>query len=37
MLEGWFLWLMLAWIVIMIVLLSIAGFFMFSQIFKKAA
>nr|MDH3154276.1 DUF2621 family protein [Bacillus licheniformis] len=36
MLEGWFLWLMLAWIVIMIVLLSIGGFFMFRKFLKKA-
>ncbi|WIX00650.1 DUF2621 family protein [Bacillus licheniformis] len=35
MLEGWFLWLMLAWIVIMIVLLSIGGFFMFRKFLKR--
>lgn len=36
MLEGWFLWLMLAWIVIMIVLLSIGGFFMFRKFLKRS-
>ncbi|MFT0801000.1 DUF2621 family protein [Bacillus swezeyi] len=35
MLEGWFLWLMLAWIITMIVLLSIGGFFMFRKFLKR--
>ncbi|ATH91816.1 hypothetical protein ACH95_04345 [Bacillus glycinifermentans] len=35
MLEGWFLWLMLLWIVTMIVLLSIGGFFMFRKFLKR--
>ncbi|MCY8565680.1 DUF2621 family protein, partial [Bacillus sonorensis] len=35
MLEGWFLWLMLFWIVTMVVLLSIGGFFMFRKFLKR--
>ncbi|MFN2747319.1 MULTISPECIES: DUF2621 family protein [Bacillus] len=35
MLEGWFLWLIIAWIMIMIVLLSIGGFFMFRKFLKR--
>ncbi|NPC92906.1 DUF2621 family protein [Bacillus sp. WMMC1349] len=35
MLEGWILWLMLLWIVMMIVFLSIGGFFMFRKFLKR--
>ncbi|MCY9190388.1 DUF2621 family protein, partial [Bacillus mojavensis] len=35
MLEGWFLWFILFWVITMIVLLSIGGFFMFRKFLKR--
>ncbi|WP_424162574.1 DUF2621 domain-containing protein [Bacillus amyloliquefaciens] len=35
MLEGWFMWLILFWVVVMIGLLSIGGFFMFRKFLKR--
>ncbi|PLR94831.1 DUF2621 domain-containing protein [Bacillus sp. T33-2] len=35
MLEGWFLWFILAWVVILVGLFAIGGFFMFRKFLKK--
>lgn len=35
MLEGWFLWFILLWIITLIVLLAIGGFFMFRKFLKR--
>ncbi|MCY7985664.1 DUF2621 domain-containing protein, partial [Bacillus inaquosorum] len=35
MLEGWFLWFILFWVIMMVVLLSIGGFFMFRKFLKR--
>lgn len=35
MLEGWFLWFILFWVITMVVLLSIGGFFMFRKFLKR--
>ncbi|MFJ9292022.1 DUF2621 domain-containing protein [Bacillus halotolerans] len=35
MLEGWFLWFILFWVITMIFLLSIGGFFMFRKFLKR--
>ncbi|MEC1668325.1 DUF2621 domain-containing protein [Bacillus mojavensis] len=35
MLEGWFMWFILFWVITMIVLLSIGGFFMFRKFLKR--
>lgn len=35
MLEGWFLWFILLWVVFLITLLSIGGFFMFRKFLKR--
>ncbi|MBD1379327.1 DUF2621 domain-containing protein [Metabacillus arenae] len=35
MLEGWFLWFILFWVVTMVVLLAIGGFFMFRKFLKR--
>lgn len=35
MLTGWFLWLILFWVVTMVVLLAIGGFFMFRKFLKR--
>lgn len=35
MLEGWFLWFILIWVVFLITMLSIGGFFMFRKFLKR--
>lgn len=35
MLEGWFMWFILFWVIVMIGLLSIGGFFMFRKFLKR--
>ncbi|MBN6887337.1 uncharacterized protein DUF2621 [Cytobacillus horneckiae] len=35
MLEGWFLWFILFWVVVLIVFMSIGGFFMFRKFLKR--
>lgn len=35
MLEGWFLWFILLWVVFLITMLSIGGFFMFRKFLKR--
>jgi Protein of unknown function (DUF2621) len=35
MLEGWFLWFIISWIILLITLMSIGGFFMFRKFLKR--
>lgn len=35
MLDGWFMWFILFWVVILVILMSIGGFFMFRKFLKR--